>query len=79
MSKLDKLRQILAIAGPVGKLAVPGIGASVIDIVTEGLAQHPSPASGASQEAITLLVEAIVELRGEVKFLTERVAQLEVK
>lgn len=59
MSKFDKFREILDIAGPMAKPFLPGGAGTVLDAVTKGLDSHASPPSGASSDAIKQLAKRL--------------------
>ena len=79
MSKLDKLKEILAVAGPLAKPFLPGAAGSILDVVTKGLEAHGDPASGASTDAIKQLAAVNDTQTQAILILNDRIAALEAK
>ena len=79
MSKLDKLKEILAVAGPMATPFLPGPAGSILDVVSKGLASHGDPASGASADAIKQLAAVNDTQTQAILILNDRIAALEAK
>lgn len=76
---MSKLKDIFSIGSAIAKPFVPGVAGSVLDAVTQGMASHADPPSGASAEAIKKLAADNDEQTAAILALNERLKILENK
>jgi hypothetical protein len=86
MSKLDKIKDILAIGNAVAKPFLPGAAGSVLDAVTQVLGGHHQEPSKPSAEAIQQLAavndaqnKAILLMTDHIREQDARIERLEMK